>query len=287
MSMSEERFPGELQGASSSSLKMGLTVAGCAIGLVLLLCGGVVGYVAWKGAEQPQQQPTASADDSAPMKPGMGPAAAEALVRTIIQIDMPVQFEPIDADENPAGCRVTFGRKDAVGTLLKLVRYDLSKAPPEFELRSTAPMLMRMAEMGDGRTSTSFIEETESSESARNLTVLGETVTFRFVKGKSRAGGQTLRKVTGTFIAGNGFVALVYTIPDENYDEEAVVRMLESIKAPEDESADKPARPPNAPNEDAPGTETEQNGTNRPKDDAPPRDAKTPEPDEEQVDSKE
>jgi len=285
--MSEERFPEELQGAGSSSLKMGLTVLGCAIGLVLLLCGGVIGYVAWQGAEQPQMAPIPSAKDVPPTNPGKGPAAAEAIVRKIVRIDMPADFEPIDGDEMPPGCRVTFGSRNTDGALLKLARFDLSMAPPGSDPRSHEPRLMRMAETGKGKTSTSIAKETESSESTRQLTILGESVAFRFVKGKSHAGDRYLRKVTGTFRAANGFVALVYTTPDANYEEEAVVHMLESIRAPNDDSEDKRVGPPNASSEDAPRIDTEQNDTNRPEDDAPPQDGKTPEPEKVELDSDE
>ena len=251
--------------------------------MLLLFCGGVAGYVAWKNEEQPKKGPIVSADDSPEMMPGKGPAGAPAILRKIMGIELPADFEPIDGEESPQGCRVKFASKVADGAALKLAKIDASMAPPGSDSRSREPMMMRMTDMGDRRTNTAIATETESSESTRELTILGTSVTFRFVKGKSATSQRILRKVTGSFISGKGFVALIYTIPDENYDEDAVVRMIESIRAPDDESADKSNQPPNPPVENASETESERNGKIGPKTGAQSQDGKTPEPEDERV----
>lgn len=276
MPMSEERFPGDLRNGDSSSFTFGLTVAGAVAGLLLLFCGGVAGFVAWKDSGLPSEGSTASPNSPA-TKNRISPETAQAIVRKIVKIDIPSDFEAIDGDELPPGRRVVFGRKIADGTLLKLRQFDLSNAPPGSDPQSFAPRMMQMTELGDERTNTSFTGEGESSESTRELTVAGKTAVFRFLKGKRSASEKTLWKVTGTFTAGKGFVGLVYTIPEADYNEDAVLRMIESIEPPDSDTAADTDDATSPADKDASESNSGETEESRPAEDAQPQDDETPE----------
>jgi hypothetical protein len=278
VSMSEERFPGDFRDANTSSFKVGLTVAGVVVGLAVLFCGGVAAYVAWTDKGESTEGVNGPAKKS--------PAAVQAIARKIVEIDIPTDFEPIDGDELPPGRKAVFGRKVADGALLKLRCIDLSMAPPRSDPRSQKPRLLRIADMGDDRTNTAFAEGTETTESTRELTVVGNPVVFRFLKGNLLASQKPVRKVVGAFTAGKSLVALIYTIPEEEYNEDAVVRLIASIRPPDGEGAaetDDATRPSSKDTSETNSDPTEKTG---PEDDAPPKDDAPSDPGDEQSSSR-
>src|SRR5579872_6042758 len=103
--MTEERFPGEVQYAHSlSSTKLGLVIAGVVMGILLLACGGVVAYVVIVPA-RPAIEP-------------MSPAAIRAIARKIVNIDVPQDFEPMEAEESDKMTKAVFARKGELGAIL-------------------------------------------------------------------------------------------------------------------------------------------------------------------------
>jgi hypothetical protein len=272
--MSEERSAGDLSGARSSSLKIGVMVAAVASGVALLLCGGVAGYVAWTGAPPPDEavlSSSASREELAEESQRI-----RSIARQILEIEIPVGFEPLSGDAFSSGRQVVFGRRSHEGALLKLSQMD----PPAMQGGPSGPpvpdhMLMQMAERGGELTSSKFAEVDQASVSSRELTILGSPATFHFVPGKRTIGGKNMRKVGGAFTLGSSRIALIYTIPEEEYDEEAVVRMIESIQAPEGDAVNRSAPSSesepttNGPQEDSPKRELGPSETRSP-DDAPP-----------------
>src|SRR5438445_11959096 len=93
--MSEERFPGDIQRRSPSVGKTALLVAGAGIGVMLLFCGGIIGYVAWTNTESQSEEgaPVPAAAD----KPG--PTAIRSMARRLAQVDLPADFEPLSSAE--------------------------------------------------------------------------------------------------------------------------------------------------------------------------------------------
>jgi hypothetical protein len=113
--MSEERFPGDLLESQASSTKVALGVAGIVLGLGLLVCGGVAGYVALTTAD------STSSTHSTPAAPSDPPTGdRESLwqvARSIVAIDIPVGLEPF-ASTNGQNKGVMFRRKGGDGTSL-------------------------------------------------------------------------------------------------------------------------------------------------------------------------
>jgi hypothetical protein len=278
--MSEERRAGDLSGATGSSFKMGLRVAAAAAGAVLLLCGGVAGYVAWIGA--PADEVALDSAKSPVNESAKDSERILAIFHKIVDIDVPADFVPLSGDSFGMGRTVTIGRKDADGALLKLSRMDLPTTQGDGTAPAPDQMLLQMTEKGSELTTSTFSEVSGDSASNRELTVLGKPETFQFLKGKRQAGGKTLRKAGGAFTIGNSRVALIYTIPEEEYDEEAVVRMIESIRVPKGEAADGPGPSSNSlpatkpPHADPANRESGRSSGSPPGDDAQPARDETP-----------
>jgi hypothetical protein len=92
-------------------------------------------------------------------------------------------------------------------------------------------MLKSLHEQGENRKITA--EETRK----RTVTVCGKPVEFDFNKGKDPF-ENVMNEVVGMFETSQGMVLFDLTAPSEGFDEEAVVKMIESIRDPsEPESA--------------------------------------------------
>jgi hypothetical protein len=94
-------------------------------------------------------------------------------------------------------------------------------------------MLRQMQQQGQrpGNVNTDLSEE---STETREFTIGGEKVPFEFIKGTSAQGPS--RQVVGVFQGRNGVIMVMLIVPESDYDEAAVVRMLESIRLPDDEA---------------------------------------------------
>jgi hypothetical protein len=71
--------------------------------------------------------------------------------------------------------------------------------------------------------------QVESSET-KSVTIDGTMVNFVFAKAKTQESGKPLRQVTGVFPGKTGTVMLMLFVPEEKWDEEQVLGILESIK---------------------------------------------------------
>lgn len=64
----------------------------------------------------------------------------------------------------------------------------------------------------------------------KDLTVRGQKAEFEFIKGTTGGDGKMVRQVLGSFAFSKGVAMLMLIVPDKGYDEEAVVKMIESIR---------------------------------------------------------
>ncbi len=69
----------------------------------------------------------------------------------------------------------------------------------------------------------------EESVETREFEIRGNTAEFEFAKAENDD-GEVYRQVVGSFEGKQGTAILVLQVEEEHYDEEAVVKMLESIK---------------------------------------------------------
>jgi hypothetical protein len=64
----------------------------------------------------------------------------------------------------------------------------------------------------------------------RELTVLGQQTVFRFIQGKRALDNKPVWKIWGGFGTTNGLALMILLVPESEFDEEAVVRMIEGIR---------------------------------------------------------
>lgn len=156
------------------------------------------------------------------------PAAVARITREIAEIEIPEQFEPEGA----------FGMNVIVWSL-KMVAYSHQQEAGSLALaemtvdvgghQKTHELQVRdmLREQGFGQ------EDLEiTSSEKRDFEIRGETESFEFAEAEHRETGEKFRQVSGTFKGKEpdsiGF--LILQIQEEHYDEEAAVKMIESIR---------------------------------------------------------
>src|SRR5260370_7689436 len=130
--MHEERHPGDFPEEGRSSARPVLIAAGIILGIVVLVCGGVVGHVAWTDAHR-------AADEVKNRE--TSPTRADEILRKIVKIDVPAGLVPLDSDDRGQMRRIIFGRKSAEGFRLHLAKVNFSMSPPTLSHSATPPIL--------------------------------------------------------------------------------------------------------------------------------------------------
>jgi hypothetical protein len=226
--MREERHPGDLREEGRSSARPVLIAAGVVLGIALVVCGGVAGHVAWTDAhrvvEEPKDRETI-------------PERADESLRKIVKINLPVGLTPLSSEHRGRVRRVVCGKRVAEGFALQLAKIDFSIAPQGVDREASLPMLKQMLEMENREPGANrFVPDPEPAETTRVLTVLGKEVPFNFSKGKLTVTGEAGWGVSGTFTTETGLVAFKCIVPESEYDEQAMIRMIESIDPGEDDA---------------------------------------------------
>jgi hypothetical protein len=219
--MREERHPGDLREEDRSSARPVLIAAGTVLGIALVVCGGVAGHVAWTDAHRVVEKPK---------EPETTPEDAEAILRKIVKINVPAGLAPLISEEHGKSRRVVFGRKPTAGFNLQLSKIDFSMVPPGVDRATSIDRLTHMLAMQNSTPgSDPFMPEPKSTDTTRMLTVMGEEISFSFSKGRLSDTRDLAWKVFGTFSTQTGLVALTCVVPESEYDEQAVIRLIESI----------------------------------------------------------
>jgi hypothetical protein len=221
VSMSEERHQGELPEAQASSFKMALGVTGIVVGLGLLFCGGVAGYVAFTGP------PLQTSEKVAPANPDHSDTQSAA--PATVEIDLPHGFELINSQASPPLLIVIFGRQTDASAKLLIGKIGLLSVPGGVSLEKVREMMLQKLQMASeqGRT---FRPLPDSIDTQRELTVLGQRAPIEITHGTLGSSAIRVAKVSGLFRTKLARIGVVYIIPEDEFDEESVVQMFKSIK---------------------------------------------------------
>ena len=228
MSMSEERHSGDLLESRASSTKVALGVAGVVLGLGVLVCGGVAGYVALTATFPPEVAPPAQPVDEA--------RDVAQLLPTIMKIDIPADFEPVSSEFNPMMKNVAYRRKGVDGAILMLARADLSQIPENTDFGEAQTRLLSILEMQDRRRLTAIKVSDDSQRSTREFFVLDRPTTFLFVDGRTPDKGTAVTKVSSVFRSRKAYLGFIYLTPTADYDEHVLRTMIDSIRPAMDDS---------------------------------------------------
>jgi len=223
--MREERLRDEKESQPSASRIV--VVTGSAAAVVLLICGGAASYVALTPRDRP-------AEPAPPRGPTVtnDPEKIVEIAQRVFGVDVPADFEPLDADNDPSVRRAQFGRRSGEGALLKIARVAGPLAARVGDSEAQQQRLLRLIDAASPPSNLTGESGSAPEATERELTVLGSPVRFRFSKGKMFQSQTAVCKVSGSFQIEAGPAVLIYTIPDAEFDEESVVRMIESIRPP-------------------------------------------------------
>jgi hypothetical protein len=222
--------PPRKQGMSSTAKV--LIILGSIAGVCLLACCGGVAFVGWKFQD--------FAKNFAANLSTNDPQEIRARTAKIVHIDIPEQFPPAVAIDVVFMKEILYGTLDKPNRpLLVIVEIDknfLGAQGGGSAKQQREEILRQMRQQGQQAGNMNTELDEESSET-REFTIDGEKVPFEFIKGTARGGGPT-RQIVGVFPGREGMVMLMVMVPESDYDEAAIMRMLESIRLPRDESDD-------------------------------------------------
>jgi hypothetical protein len=211
----QEDWPQQPQKQGMSTAAKVLLILGIVGGICALLCCGGAFFFFWKAKDALQNAVT------------MAPEAVRERTAQIVKIDVPPGFEPFQALDMVFMRWVLYTKGQNQEGVLMLMEFGNQMMGNQQQQRQQMRDALRQQQRGGGMGELQA-QETES----REYTVKGEKVSFEFVKGTNRQ-GQAMREVTGSFPTRNGVAMLMLLVPEDDYDEAAVVKMIESISEPE------------------------------------------------------
>jgi hypothetical protein len=178
-------------------------------GLCLVACCGGAGIMAWKfGANM------ATTD----------PAEVRKQTAEMVAMAIPDKYQPVTAMNMVAFRFVIYQTQPggSAGGMLMLMEWTMQSMgvdakQQEQELRKS--MQQQQGKQGFTPTNTE----------TREIDIGGQTVAFEFSEGTG-SGNVKMRSVSGVFRGKRGPVMLQLVVPEDEYDEEAVMQMLKSIE---------------------------------------------------------
>lgn len=209
--------PQEKSGSGRIWLFLGL---GCG-GLLLLCCGGfaLFGYFA------AQTVANSTSDD---------PAVARERATEIAEVAIPADFEPkfsIDMAIPFQGEKLftivayTSPSQDANSPNLIV----LGQFGTQFPANTRDEMMDQLHNSIRQELAHEDVEIDQSTSHAREFEINGEPAEFIFEEGKGRQSKQAFRTVMGQFRGKSGMAVLYVRVEADKYDEEALVKIVESI----------------------------------------------------------
>ncbi|MGQ0633920.1 MAG: hypothetical protein ACT4QC_04880 [Planctomycetaceae bacterium] len=216
MSTQDEWPQREPQKQGMSTAAKVLLTLGVIGGICALLCCGGMFLVGWQFQKFAKN---AMVDD---------PAAVRQRTDQIVTLEVPPGFEPKQAFDFVLMRGVVYTKGAGDDALLVLMEFGNQMIGNQQQQREQMRETLRQqqAQRGGG-----FPDLQDRETESREYTVKGEKASFEFVKGTTRE-GKAMREVSGSFLTQNGVAMLMLRVPAEEYDEAAVVKMIESIGDP-------------------------------------------------------
>jgi hypothetical protein len=206
----------------STTVKVLLIVGGIG-GVLLLLCCGGIGLFVYKAKEALQEFAlTTDADE------------IETRAGRIAQIDIPPDFEPTLGFDLGIMRWVGYEKTPRDGSRLMLFELNgvmLQNKTFAQQRQEMEQMLKQQGSQNGGFEMQIDVAERET----RKVNIRGKPVEFEFNKGTTSPEGKAVRQAIGAFKTPTGVALLNLIVPEEGYDESAVVKMIESIRDPQPE----------------------------------------------------
>ena len=202
----------------SSGMKT-LLIVGIIFGLLILLCcGGLVGSAIYMGSYVKD----AMSED---------PAVIAERTAQFVEMEIPSQLSPtmsfdmtIPFSGEPLMVWVVYADNPSGSTLMMASLGPMMAQQSQDDVQQQLEDSMRQQGVAAGQ----GVDEWESS--VKEIEVRGEPVAFSFAVGKNSDTEAQRIQVSGMFEGGSGPVMLILSADTEVVDEEAAVKMIESIK---------------------------------------------------------
>jgi hypothetical protein len=212
-SWSESEAP---QRGMSTTTKMLLIFGGIGGVLMLACCGGVA-YIGVRGAAFLQQS---FSED---------PVVIRQRTQDMVQIDIPDSFEPEGAFDFIILRMVMY--RSSNQSALMLMEMNISMAGTPQEQRDEMLRGMRQQQQKQNAPGGANAQVNKLESTTKEIEIDGKPVEFEFIKGTQQGQNRTVRQVLGVLEGKRGAVMLMLIVPEEDYDEDAVIKMLKSIRA--------------------------------------------------------
>ncbi len=226
--------PPRKQGMSSTA-KVLIILASIAGVCMLACCGG--GVFVWFKAKDAIQNFAQNFTTNDPQE-------IRARTAKIVHIDIPVTFPPMQAFDWFVMKQIIYGNPNRSMLMIMEMSPQMQAGDGGTAKQQRDAMLKQLKQQQGQQSGNVNTDLNEESSETREFTIGGEKVPFEFIKGTAAQGGTPTRQVVGVFQGRQGMVMLMLMVPESDYDEAAVVRMLESIRLPDDasdaESTDEP-----------------------------------------------
>ncbi len=186
----------------STTAKVLLILGGVFGVMMLLCCGGALWFYSKMGITQNPQQ-------------------VQAIQRQIVDIQVPEGYQPqmgMDMSVGPVTMKMAVFVSE--GGMLMLMQ--MPEQSSEEEMRQK--MEESLQQQGKNQ------QINVDSRKTRTVVVDGQEVEFDFIEGTHADSGGKVRQVIGQFPGRGGTVMLMLVVPEDQWDEDEVMEMLQSIK---------------------------------------------------------
>jgi len=252
-----QEIPAHKQGMSSTAKV--LLILGSIAGVVLLACCGFGFYIFFHVQE--------FAKDFAKnmnISATQNPAEVRERTQDMLHIDIPDDFKPVQAMEFMIMKWAVYQGKSGPQSMLIIMEMG-QQMIEQGRNRDAKQQRDEMVQQLRQQPQVGTMEEIEEeSRETRTFTIGGKPVEFDFIKGKTRGSQAVVHRVVGVIPTETGIVLVMLTVPEADYNEEQVTRMLESIR-PADEESEETASPEAGPSGEMPA---DQNRPDQPDADA-------------------
>jgi len=206
MSIQEDWPDGTPKPRGMSTTAKVLLILGGLFGLGCVLCCGGVMYMGARGVS-------------------MEPEGVKKVTAEIADIEIPENFTPqqsMNIGMFGSGMKtVIYVDKDHPGSMLMLMQMSVPMG--------NNPKQQADFEKGFQQGGAQNAHVKKESIELRDFEIRGKSAQFQYIKGTTDD-GKSVRQVNGAFSGKGGAAMLMLLVPDEDYDEEAVVKLIESIK---------------------------------------------------------
>lgn len=212
----------------STTVKVLLIVGGVGTLFILLCCGGA--FLLVGRFENILKEQGINLRDFAENAHVTDPDAIRERTQKIVKIEIMPGFEPQQAVDIVVMKFVQYGKANDANSVLMLMafsnKFTGGQKPTQDEMLNA--FRQQQARQGDAAGNNVAVQETET----RELMVRGQKVAFQFIKGINETTGAVVREVLGSFPTQNGIGMLMLVVPEDEYDEPAVLKMIDSIDNP-------------------------------------------------------